>query len=402
MLRPPDGVFDRATLSTMARERALFSPVVPEARLHPSFQAVLASPAHVPSRELMQDVFESMPEQDGNFIKDFQTTGFDARVWELYLYAWGSRSGHYTVHRPHDRPDFRFTSVDLRTTWIEAVIAGQAPDDTLPHIPDQDDPGYVEAVRRRSHHFVPIRLGSPLFSKLQKRYWDLDWVHGLPLVFAIADFHDPSPFRDGGHILAQYLYGVRDVVRSGPGEPLRRTLQPMEDHHVPPKPPVPAGFFNQPGAENVSAVLFSNSGTVPKFMRMGFDPHRHPFMRAVRFGARYRPDPDSIHPRAFAYLLGDQFEGWGDGMEVLPNPRARVPLPTGFFPDAALTCLGPDGFESQIPGGHALWSTTETFVHLERLGPSPDDTLRAHARQVEAFLDHVDEQSDAVIRSVLK
>jgi hypothetical protein len=32
---------------------------------------------------------------------------------------------------------------------------------------------------------------------------------------------------------------------------------------------IPSGFFDLPGPENVSAVLFSNSGTISKFNRMG-------------------------------------------------------------------------------------------------------------------------------------
>lgn len=42
---------------------------------------------------------------DGNFVEQFQTTGFDARVWELYLFATLSEVG-YVIDRPHPAPDF--------------------------------------------------------------------------------------------------------------------------------------------------------------------------------------------------------------------------------------------------------------------------------------------------------
>ena len=32
---------------------------------------------------------------------------------------------------------------------------------------------------------------------------------------------------------------------------------------------MPSGFFDEPGAANVSAVIFSNAGTLSKFDRMG-------------------------------------------------------------------------------------------------------------------------------------
>jgi hypothetical protein len=45
---------------------------------------------------------------------------------------------------------------------------------------------------QQMHNLYPIRLGSALYSKLQKRYWDLPHVAGKPLVFAIQDFPEPE------------------------------------------------------------------------------------------------------------------------------------------------------------------------------------------------------------------
>lgn len=41
---------------------------------------------------------------DGNFIEQFQTPGFDARVWELYLFAVLTEAG-FTVSRPKPATD---------------------------------------------------------------------------------------------------------------------------------------------------------------------------------------------------------------------------------------------------------------------------------------------------------
>jgi hypothetical protein len=46
------------------------------------------------------------------------------------------------------------------------------------------------------------------------------------------------------------------------------THTPIDKHKSGTKE-TPSAFFAQPNAENVSAVLFSNSGTIPKFNRMG-------------------------------------------------------------------------------------------------------------------------------------
>lgn len=45
---------------------------------------------------------------DGNFAEQFQTTGFDSRTFELYLFALFREQG-WTVDRSASRPDFRLT-----------------------------------------------------------------------------------------------------------------------------------------------------------------------------------------------------------------------------------------------------------------------------------------------------
>ena len=54
---------------------------------------------------MLEDVFDSFEDPDGNFKEQFQTTGFDSRFFELYLYSYFSRSG-FSVDRSHPYPDF--------------------------------------------------------------------------------------------------------------------------------------------------------------------------------------------------------------------------------------------------------------------------------------------------------
>ncbi len=42
---------------------------------------------------------------DGNFVEQFQTSAFDARIWELYLFAVLDEAG-YLVDRRYPTPDF--------------------------------------------------------------------------------------------------------------------------------------------------------------------------------------------------------------------------------------------------------------------------------------------------------
>jgi hypothetical protein len=84
---------------------SLFTPTVPPETQHKLFRAITSHGGHLPARESLQAAYDMLPAADGNFIKDFQSTGFDAPVWELYLCALFHNLG-LSVAQPYDRPDF--------------------------------------------------------------------------------------------------------------------------------------------------------------------------------------------------------------------------------------------------------------------------------------------------------
>ena len=78
--------------------KGLFEPTVDTSKLNPAFERMRISPASEPARLMADEVFQDFSDPDGNFVEQFQSTGYDSRVFELYLCAYLSRSG-YTVNR---------------------------------------------------------------------------------------------------------------------------------------------------------------------------------------------------------------------------------------------------------------------------------------------------------------
>ncbi|MEI2282441.1 hypothetical protein [Paenibacillus polysaccharolyticus] len=74
-------------------------------KLGNSFTQLQSGFVNEPTRVMMNKAFEFFNDVDGNFIEQFQTTGFDARVFELYLSSYFLEAG-YSINRNHDRPDF--------------------------------------------------------------------------------------------------------------------------------------------------------------------------------------------------------------------------------------------------------------------------------------------------------
>ena len=64
-----------------------FTPRAEQSRLHPHFIALTEGEGYSAARGIIEPMMHWYEDPDGNFIEQFQTTGFDARLWELYLFA---------------------------------------------------------------------------------------------------------------------------------------------------------------------------------------------------------------------------------------------------------------------------------------------------------------------------
>ena len=324
-----------------------FIPIVPRSKLNPLFQLVATAEERSPARGMIKEVFRYYTDKDGNFVEQFQTTGFDARIWELYLHAYLTDCEFQLL--PTVSPDF-LVSKSGEQVAIEAVTANQtqglgtgdlrsAYSSTRLLAPpfDQTLPQLDGALDYKQEDFVPIKLGSALYSKLQKKYWESPTAKDLPIILAIETFHDEASLYYTSSPLATYLYSTRHTYFWNSEGNLVIVPQEVVEHTFAGKT-IPSGFFDLPEAEHISAVLFSNSGTVSKFNRMGQQgPFYSPGITLSRFGECVNPDPNAVRPAPFHYQVGEPewMEWWGQGLEMFHNPNALYPVDPELFPDIA-------------------------------------------------------------------
>lgn len=345
-----------------AKPLDLFTPVVPYEKMHPGFAKLCQSKAFDPARRQITEIMPHYVDVDGNFIEQFQSSGFDARLWELYLNSYLVEEQLF-INREHDRPDFIVTKYG-KSVAIEATIVGRRSDNpisyfkTTPSLPENEN-----EVRRRLEHEIPIRFGSPLFTKLQKRYWELGHVIDLPLVFAIADFHDDQSMIWTLTALINYLYGVKHDFHFDAKGQLIITPLKIEKHKVGEKE-IPSGYFFQPDAEHVSAVLFSASGTISKFNRMGRQAgFKAPGVVMIRVGTHHDHDPNAHLPKSFKYLVDESSnETWGEGVSMFHNPNALHPVPRELFPSIAHHTFHDGQIHSVLPEFHPYASFTLNLI----------------------------------------
>ena len=339
-----------------------FASAVAKEKLNRDFALISSLEGYTPAVEMIKPMMRWFEDADGNFIEQFQTTGFDTRLWELYLFASLVELG-YAFDKTYPMPDFCARNA-LGELCVEATTVNPSRTLTgeLVPPPPLDTPEQMQDFQRQ---YMPIRYAGPLTAKLSKRYWEKENVRGRPLAFAIQDFHAPNSMLMSRTALPIYLYGMTwDWEKEASGK-LIITPQKVSEHVYGQKI-VPSGFFALPGAENVSAVIANASATISKFNRMGvlagFGSKR---VHMVREGTAANPDPNSELPAVFVHDVNapDYSETWVEGMDVFHNPKATHPLDPAMLPGAAHHWLRDDGqLESRVPKWQPFGSLTRILV----------------------------------------
>ncbi|OCP08404.1 MULTISPECIES: hypothetical protein [unclassified Ensifer] len=317
------------------------------------------------TRAAIAEVARWYDDLDGNFVKDFQSSGIDGRVWELYLFAAFTEMG-FTFDQSNSVPDFRL-SRGGKKVFIEAVTAnpsnGKQFDIAGPPPPPPDDfAGYIE-------NDMPQKFGSPLRSKVKKKYWEASDVAGHPFVLAIADFHAPASMTWSQTALSFYLYGIGVELRKEHPNYKKAVEKKLGDHVVGAKV-VPTNFFGQEEHRNVSAILFSNAGTLAKFNRMGvLAGFGDPRVQLRRIGGLYNYQPGAVDPVSFEINVEDPDyeEAWSDEIEIYHNPDALVPLEHELFPTATHFYMKEGELLWHGPERRVLYSFTQS-IEVNRPG----------------------------------
>jgi hypothetical protein len=294
----------------------LFTSELPSDKQNPRFRELITAKGFTPALGLLKELMHYFQDVDGNFVQQFQSTGFDARLWKLYLYAVFTEQG-YGFDRTHAAPDFHCQGL-RGDFYVEATTVN--PSATPPDVTESTEEAYF-------NHYVPTKFGSALYSKLQKKYWELQHVADSPLILAIQDFHAPQAMAWSNSALVEYLYGIRQVEAKRPDGTSEIVSQKIEKYEWQGKE-IPTGFFLQPATEHISAVLANPGGTLSKFNRMGYlAGFGDRSIGMVRGGICYRRG--SLVPESFAAKVHEAgyLETWSEGISVFHNPNARHPLP---------------------------------------------------------------------------
>ena len=162
-----------------------FSPLREKSLLNGSFLQLSEQKGFGAAKQIIELMMRWHNDADGNFVEQFQTAGFDQRIWELYLYAVFTEL-RYDLSKEHVVPDFVCSGLDGDFS-VEAVTLGQTQDakNEEPKPPFENEQEQLDYL----NEYMPIRFSKALTKKRKKKtngqyYWGYRQVIEHSLIFS--------------------------------------------------------------------------------------------------------------------------------------------------------------------------------------------------------------------------
>ncbi|MFY0633369.1 MAG: hypothetical protein JXQ91_06130 [Vannielia sp.] len=341
----------------------LFETKLPEKRLHPSFRQIKQDPGAGPVREVIQSWAEGLLNRRGEqkkFVTEFQTT-FNSAFWEIYLTRAFAELG-FKVDYTKASPDFSVECPSGYQFNVEAVISDRSQEPA--RNPNQDQEADFKLLNT-------LKLAGKIKDKRdiylgqkgnKSPYSTLDHVKGRPFVIAVAPFNSDHSLMQNNEIINRVLFGIEAPDQ---GSLLTGVQKKVSSVSKPSGAPVELAIFTNDSYKEISAVVFSTTGTYGKaVVASGID-------RVVR-STRYRQTRETASDLADArsnlgvshrledprdYRISLRFVSQGliagsdvricssdryqeshlDGLHIYYNPFADIPLNRAVFDAAEIT-----------------------------------------------------------------
>lgn len=341
----------------------LFTPLVPDERLHSNFRLIAQPELCEPERAVIQEWADGFIDRDGKFVREFQTT-FNSSFWELYLAASFKELG-CSIDFSYPTPDFLINS--SYGDFIAEATTANHPDGFRPEwatdLDKLDETTMTEILRLST-----IRLSSAIGSKYKKylsNYSQLSHVKNKPFVICVAPFEQPFFYFQDSLAIVRLLYayeGALTVPGNEPGEII--VVGEARSLRVQKKPGVDLdlGIFTNPSMPEVSAVMFNSRATFCKVRALaGQGPYPVYF-----FGNRVIQSEDRTGIQLFQGFRPDYKESILDGLHILVNPFAKHPLNLELFKNREVAIHNydsdTDSYLSELPDGFLLQRMCQSFI----------------------------------------
>lgn len=344
----------------------IFNIITKEAEHNAQFKNLVTLKAFGPAKKLLNEICQSLEDKDGNFVQQFQTTAFYQRLWEIFLYSFFNEN-NFEIIEKYNRPDFHLKKDGIQF-FVEACSSNPAANDKFTE-------EFIEASMKAKDKiaeqdlkdYYTIKIGSILFSKVNKKYWELEWVKSKPFVLALMPSHNKLAYFLPDYLAIEYVYGKWFKATVNKEGKIEGTSGIKTEHDYDTKK-IPSGFFEQKDTENISAIIFTNTCETNKFNRMGQQgKYYDKDLIIMRTGSANNNVPDGA-PNFFRHhvMPGSTNETWSEGVSILHNPNAKFPLDRTLFKGVRQIWMNAEGkLDGEMPEFYPFNSITGILARLD-------------------------------------
>lgn len=341
----------------------LFTVIQTKAPLCDEFKSILEDPYYKSVHKVLQSWGEGLLDRSGEqrkFIVEFQTT-FNSSFWELYLNKAFMELG-YSVDYTKDRPDFCITTPEGYQFNVEAVISDRSKVLSKEE-EDMDEETYAQHSTIKL--IGKLKDKKDLFIGSEKKknpYSSLEHVKNRPFVIAIAPFDSKMSLTQNNTMINRVLFGVEVPDIDDLSLSKQKTVSSI---FKPNGMPIDVGIFTNDSYKEISAIIFSTTGTLGKAV---VESGSARLVRATRFKIMkvdefiskegIRNEGRHAHRRSlYNYFVTNRYiqdEGvfgsdecichsseWTethlDGLHIYYNPFATTPLDPNIFSAKEIT-----------------------------------------------------------------
>ncbi|MFS1870096.1 hypothetical protein [Vibrio lentus] len=344
----------------------LFKLAVKEKRLHPLFRKVVSEDSYKLTTEVINQWSKGLcgrKKESKKFVQDFQIS-FNSSLWELYLNRAFIELG-FDIDYSKESPDFNLIHKSGRVVNVEAVTANNKDHESEEYYSSES---FLEARDLNNSDFLDqstIKLAGKIKDKRdlfigindkKYPYQVLEHVKGNPFVIAVAPFDNHLSYSQNNMAINRVLYGINPPASDGNGGMWVENIDHILNHN---NQPIELGIFTNDSYKEISAVIFSTTGTFGKAVVQAGIPNvvratRYRQMGVVEFMAKegiemlgrshkkIREGYDIFSMRFFdgnlvcgsdmyLYESNDHKESHLDGLHIYYNPYASIPLEADLF-----------------------------------------------------------------------
>lgn len=255
----------------------LFSTKISKNKLHESFKKIYQDKEYELVRKVIQSWGEGLLDRRGEqekFLNEFQTT-FNSSLWELYLNEMFIRLG-YSVDYTKDSPDFCVTTPSGYQFNVEAVISDR------PHKPQASEVFSKSLFLHQSTLKLSgkIKDKRDLFTGANKKkhpYSTMTHVEKKPFVLALAPFDSVHSLSQNNTVINRVLFGIEQPNLNDMKIGKQRKIASIKKSEG---VEIPLGIFTNDSYKEISALIFSTTGTFGKaVVQSGIDR----YVRSTRY-----------------------------------------------------------------------------------------------------------------------